>query len=118
MVVCGPIREMLVARPGAGFIARHAGAQMLPVVMRYEWLQESRATIFLSVGEPLPAAASPEDLAARMNGLNADLQCRLAGDSRGGMEPIHPPRLSLNKRWDYFRHVVTGRPAGFKRENR
>ncbi len=42
--------ERIAARPGAGFIAQHADAQLLPVVLRYEWLQESKPTIFLVDG--------------------------------------------------------------------
>ncbi len=53
-----------------------------------------------------------------MNALNAALQSRLAENSRAGFEPVHSPRLSLNKRWDYFLHVATGRRAEFERENR
>jgi chlorobactene lauroyltransferase len=113
-----PPGEPIIARPGAGFIAQHANAQLLPVVMRYEWLQESSATIFLSIGEPMPAVTTPEALAARMNGLNLDLQNRLGGNSRDGLEAVHSPRLSLNKRWDYLRHVATGRRAEFERDNR
>ena len=113
-----PPLEPIVARPGAGFIARHAGAQILPVVVRYEWLQESKATVFLAVGEPLPAATEPDDLAARLNALNADLRSRLEHPTREGLDPVHPPRLSLNKRWDYFWHLATGRRAEFERDNR
>lgn len=111
-------REPIVAKPGASFLARHAVAQLLPVVLRYEWLIESKPSIFISIGEPLPATTEPEALAARLNALNADLGARVNAPAHHGFDAVHPPRLSLNKRWDYFLHLVTGRRAKFERDNR
>lgn len=111
-------REPIVAKPGAAFIARHASAQILPVILRFEWLIESKATVFLSIAEALPAGTEPEAIAARMNALNAELGARIDATAQEGFKTVFPPRLSLNKRWDYFLHVVTGRQAKFERENR
>ncbi len=111
-------REPIVARPGAAFIARQATAQMLPVVVRYEWLIESKATVFLSIGEPLPAGTEPEAIAARMNALNAELGAQIDDTAHDGLDAVLAPRLSLNKRWDYVLKVATGRRAEFERENR
>ena len=113
-----PAHEAIVARPGAGFIARHASAALLPVVLRYEWLHESKATIFASIGAPLASSTTPEDLAGSMNALSAELRTRTADASREAFEAIYPPRLSLNKRWDYARHVASGGGGKFERENR
>ena len=111
-------REPIVAKPGAAFIARQAGAQILPVILRYEWLIESKATVFLSIGEPLSAGTEPEAIAARMNALNTELGARIDASAHEGFEAVFPPRLSLNKRWDYVLKVATGRRAGFERDNR
>lgn len=111
-------RETIVAKPGATFIARQAGAQILPLVLRYEWLIESKPTVFISIAEPLPAGTQPDAIAARLNGLNAELCARIDRSARDGFEPVFPARLSLNKRWDYLRHVATGRRAEFERDNR
>jgi 1-acyl-sn-glycerol-3-phosphate acyltransferase len=111
-------RESIVPKPGAAFIARQAGAQILPVVLRYEWLLESKATVFLSIAEPLAAGTEPEAIAARMNALNAELGARVDATAHDGFEALFPPRLSLNKRWDYVRAIATGRRAEFERDNR
>ena len=112
-----PPRETIVAKPGASFLARRADAQFLPVVLRYEWLHESKPTIFISIGEPLAGSTEPADLGARLNALNAELVARIDSPERSGFEVLHPPKLSLNKRWDYFLHLITGRRAKFEREN-
>lgn len=111
-------REPIVAKPGAAFIARQAGAQILPVVLRYEWLLESKATVFLSIAEPLPAGTEPEAIAARMNALNAELSARVDATSQEGFAAVFPPRLSLNKRWDYVLKTATGRRGEFEHDNR
>lgn len=111
-------REAIAAKPGAAFIARRSGAQILPVVLRYEWLIESKATVFLSIAEPLPADTGPAAIAARMNALNAELCARIDATTHDGFDAVFPPRLSLNKRWDYVLKVATGRRAEFERDNR
>lgn len=102
----------IVAKPGASFFARQAKAQLLPAVLRYEWLQESRPSIFLNLGAPLEANAGPEAVAAALNAL---LAVPVAGQA---FEAVIPPRMSLNKRWDLLVHRLRGRSAGeFEREN-
>ena len=113
-----PPDQPVAARPGASFIAGHANAQMLPVVLRYEWLQESKATVFLGLGEPLSPGTEAGQLAERLNSLRAELQARIADPARDGLVAVFPPRLSLNRKWDFARHVATGQSGKFERENR
>ncbi len=104
---------------GAGFLARHSKAQILPVVLRYEWLQESRPTAFLRVGAPLAAETTPEELSAAMNRLLAALGETIDRAGTAGFTTVLPSRWSLNKRWDYLVHRLRGRPAAaFDAENR
>jgi 1-acyl-sn-glycerol-3-phosphate acyltransferase len=108
----------IVARPGAVFISRHANAPLLPVVLRYEWRHESKPTILMSIGGPLPPETEPDVLAASMNTLFTNLNGAVADPAQAGLEAVNPPRLSMNKRWDYMRHLATGRRGVFERDNR
>ncbi len=105
-------------RPGALFLARRAGAVVLPLVLRYEWLSESRPSIFVRVGMPMAASTSTDELAAVLNSLSAQLQEKIGSPDFGGAETLFTPRLSLNKRWDYLLHRLWRRPEVFDPQNR
>ncbi len=105
-------------RPGAIFLARRAGARLLPLILRYEWLSESRPSIFIAVGAPLAAATSAEELATVLDSLYAQWDEKLASPNFGGAEALFPPRLSMNKRWDYVLHLLGRRREVFDRQNR
>lgn len=108
----------IVAQPGAVWIAQRTGAQLLPLVIRYAWLAESRPTIFVRIGSPLASNAG-DTLSARLNALAQELDAALESpDLRENYAPLFPPRLSMNKRWDLFVHRLRGRKAEtFEREN-
>ena len=106
------------AKPGASFLARTTGAQILPLVLRYEWLLESRPSVFVNIGRLMPPETAPEALAAVLNGLFADLEAVLDPRKLAECEPLFPARLSINKRWDYFLHLLWRRREVFDRQNR
>lgn len=106
------------ARPGALFLARRTGARLLPLVLRYEWLSESRPSIFVSVGTPLEASTTTDELAAALNTLYAGLDEKLSPLDLRGAETLFPSRMSVNKRWDYLLHRLRRRPEAFDPQNR
>ena len=110
-------RKPVVVKPGATFLARQAGAVLLPLVLRYDWLLESRASVFAYVGEPLPATTSPEELAARLDELLAQTDAAIDRRDFSGWEELLPPRMSMNKRWDHLVHLVSSRRGAFDRQN-
>lgn len=113
-----PADTPVAVRPGALFLARRAGAQILPLVLRYEWLSESRPSILVGVGAPMIASTTADELAEVLNGLSAQLKSKLDPlDLRGG-EPLFPPRMSMNKRWDYLLHRLGRRQEVFDQTNR
>ena len=113
----GPRRAVEV-KPGAPFLAGRTGASQLPVVLRYEWLLESRPSIFVRVGAPLPADTAADFLAGRMNELLAQTDADIERRDFTAWEELLPAGLSMNKRWDYFVHLLTGPwRRGFRREN-
>lgn len=105
-------------KPGALFLARRAGAALLPIILRYEWLNESRPSIFVLVGPPMAASTAANELAAVLNDLRGQLDPRLHPINLNGAESLFPPRLSVNKRWDYLRHRLWRRREVFDPQNR
>ena len=105
-------------RPGALFLARRAGAQLLPLILRYEWLNESQPCILISVGRAMTAVTAADELAAVLNQLYAQLDEKVRSLDLGEAETLFPPRMSMNKRWDYVLHLVRGRPGSFDARNR
>ncbi len=101
-------RMPIVARPGASFFARQSNAQILPVIIRYEWLIESRASVVLTFGPALGPAATPEEIASALNSLAAKVDARIEARGVEGLTGFHPARISLNKRWDYLLHRLRG----------
>ena len=111
-------RRPVEARPGAAFLAKHGGASLLPVALRYAWLSESRPSVFVRVGRPLAAGASAEDIAGSLNGLLADTDRTLDPPTLAEYERLFEPGMSINKQWDYLRHVFGGRREVFDKSNR
>jgi chlorobactene lauroyltransferase len=113
-----PAHLPIEAKSGAGFLARRSDAQILPLILRYEWLAESRPSIFVRLGAPLPADASPENLAAALNELFARVADALDPIDLRDYEPLFAGRMSMNKRWDYFVRLILRREDAFDKQNR
>ena len=105
-------------RPGALFLAGRTDARLLPLVLRYEWLSESRPSIFVRVGEPMISTTPADELAEVLNTLYAQLNEKLDPLDLSGAEPLFPPRMSVNKRWDYLVHRLWRRREPFAPQNR
>ncbi len=110
-------RRAVEVKPGATFLARQTGAILLPLVLRYEWLQESAPSILARAGAPLPADTTPDVLAIRLNALLAQTDADVETRNFAGYENVLPARMSLNKSWDRVVHLLLGRPEPFDREN-
>ena len=111
-------RVPIEVKPGASFLARQSGAQLLPLVLRYEWLLESRPSIFVQIGEPMPPDTAATDLATVLNRLWGRIDTAIHPDSLHRGMPLFGERLSMNKRWDYFKHLVLCRGGVFDKQNR
>ena len=111
-------RRPVEARPGAAFLAKHGGASLLPVALRYAWLSESRPSVFIRVGQPLAAGASAGEISGSLNALLADTDRTLDPPSLAGYERLYEPGMSVNNRWDYLRQVFGGRREVFDKSNR
>lgn len=117
-----PPRVPVTAKPGALLLARRSGAQLLPLTIRYEWLVESRPSVFVRVGRPFVpdgddgTMTTPEDVAAGLNDLLAATDTATDGLDFSGWEQVFAPGTSLNRRWDGFVHRLRG--GGHKEFNR
>ena len=113
-----PAGEPVTVKPGALFLARRAGAVVLPLALRYEWLGESRPSIFVQVGAPLGPVATDAELAAVLNDLLARVGRALHPLDLAGYEPLYEGKLSMNKRWDRVLHLLGRRREKFDAHNR
>ena len=111
-------RRPVEVRPGAAFLARQGDAALLPVALRYAWMSESRPSVFVRAGRPLAADASPEEIAASLNALLAETDRTLDPPRLAEYEPLFEPGMSVNKRWDYLRHLLSGQREVFDKTNR
>ena len=114
-----PPNAPLEIRDGAAFLARLAGTQVLPLAIRYEWLIESKPTILIDIGPPLAGCScnSHEIKAAMQAQLEAPRR-DLLRHATPGYTAILPPRMSINRIWDYLWHRLRGKPdRDFRRTN-
>jgi 1-acyl-sn-glycerol-3-phosphate acyltransferase len=90
----------ITVKPGALWLARRSNAQVLPVAFRYEWLVESRPSVFVSCGSPLPPDARDEDLRSSLQSLFDEMAATLAPVNLSTYSEQVKPRMSLNKLWE------------------
>lgn len=120
MFVQGRLRRPAVpveAKGGASALAKRARARLLPVALRYEWLGESRPSVFIGVGAPLPPDTAPDEIAHVLNRMLAEIDHSLDGSAPAGYNAWFAPGRSMNKRWDRFVHRLFRRPEAFDPQN-
>ena len=107
------------SQPGTAFLARKATtAQVLPVSFRYEFFREDKPLILIDIGKPIDAAAATETvIQEKCHELAAALQEVVLHQDLTGFRVLLQPRWSINKRWDWFRHAISGRLKEFNPDN-
>ena len=113
-----PAGRLVEVKPGALFLARKTGASVLPLALRYEWLSESRPTIFVQVGAPMDASTTADGLAAELNALFLRAGDALDPLDLRHFQPLYRSRLSMNKRWDRLVHFFGRNRGAFDEHNR
>ena len=113
-----PAGTPIEVKPGALLLARQTVAQLLPLTLRYEWLRESRPSIFIDIGHPLAPDTSPERLAETLNELFARFSAAAPPGSPNDYQPLYAPQMSMNKWWDYLRHRLRRSGDPFESNNR
>lgn len=87
-------------KPGALWLARRSGALLLPMAFRYEWMVESRPSLFIHCGEALEPEISEAALAEAMQRLFDAIGPMPTPVDWSGWRPLFAPRLSMNKVWE------------------
>ncbi|MCX6966987.1 MAG: lysophospholipid acyltransferase family protein [Verrucomicrobia bacterium] len=90
----------LEVKPGALWLARQSGALVLPVAFRYEWMVESRPSLFIHCGEALEPDASDAALTHALQRLFDAIGPTLFPVDLSGYRPLFEPRRSMNKVWE------------------
>jgi 1-acyl-sn-glycerol-3-phosphate acyltransferase len=89
-------------KPGALWMARQSGACVLPIAFRYEWMVESRPSIFIHCGGLLEAEIGDEALAQTLQKLYDALGETLNPVDLSPYASLYPPRMSMNKVWEWW----------------
>ena len=91
----------IATKPGALWLARQSGALVLPVAFRYEWMVESRPSLFIHCGQALEPDAPNRALAHALQTLfDAIAPTLTPAVDLSGYHPLFPPRRSMNKVWE------------------
>ncbi len=112
--------EPLELRPGAELLTRRSGAQVIPMVIRYEWLIESKPSIIVLFSQPIEAGQfSTEHLRDQMIALRHAADEDLRNLKLESFDELLPPRLSINRRFEQIMHWCRGKkPGNFEKLNR
>ena len=113
-----PSGTPIEVKEGALLLAKHSGAAILPMVLRYEWLIESRPSIFVNIGSPLPSTVTAEELADSLNRLFGSVPTAMDSPAFAEYQPLYSGRMSMNKRWDYLMRGLRRTSGAFDKQNR
>jgi 1-acyl-sn-glycerol-3-phosphate acyltransferase len=111
--------ELVEAKPGTDYLAQAApNAVLVPVALRYDFFREDRPNALIEIGEPFPAVESSEGrIAEECNKAYARVTQSSLDQDLTGFTPLFPPRLTINKRWQWVKLAVTGRLREFTPTN-
>jgi chlorobactene lauroyltransferase len=116
--LCRP-GELIEVKPGSDYLAKNAPhALLVPVAMRYEFFREDRPNVLIDIGRPFPAVeSSDERIAQECNEIFARVNRAAVEQDLAGFKPLFPPRLTINKRWEWVKLAATGRLREFSPSN-
>lgn len=116
--ICPPL-EPVEAKPGADFLARTVpGALLVPLAARYDFFREDRPNLLIEIGAPFLATERTDGRIAReCNEAFARLSQAVRDQDLSGFTLLFPPRLTINKRWQWVKLALTGRLREFHAEN-
>ncbi len=111
--------EPVEIKPGTDYLAQSAPhALLVPVAMRYDFFREDRPNALIEIGEPFAAVESSEGrIASECNKAYARVTQASLDQDLAGFSPLFPPRLTINKRWQWVKLAVTGRLREFTPTN-
>lgn len=118
--VMAPADAPLHLRPGAGFLLRKTpGCLFLPVAFRYGFQREQKPEAWILIHPPeMNPTGSETILTTALERVRLDL--RQMWDQQtapASFQPLIPPRLSINKRWEWVKRTWAGNWSDFKPTN-
>ncbi len=93
-----PTEPIRVER-GVEFLAKRSGCPVFPLAIRYEWLEESRPTIFVRIG---PAWDEQTTFEQALKNEIASLDRTIRQSRFDTFQTLWRPRPSINQSWDAF----------------
>jgi chlorobactene lauroyltransferase len=111
--------EPVEIKPGTDYLAQTSPhALLVPVAMRYDFFREDRPNALIEIGEPFPAVDAAEGrIADECNRTNARVTQSSLDQDMAGFTPLFPPRMTINKRWEWVKLAMTGRLSEFTPTN-
>jgi 1-acyl-sn-glycerol-3-phosphate acyltransferase len=111
--------EPLEIKPGTDYLAQNAPhAFLVPVALRYDFFREDRPNVLIEIGQPFQAIESAEGrVAQECNDAFARATQAAQAQDLTGYEILFPPRLTINKRWQWVKLALTGRLREFSPGN-
>ncbi len=111
--------ELIDVKPGTEYLAKSAPqALLVPMAMHYEFFREDRPNALIEIGEPFPAVDSSDGrIADECNRAYARVTQSSLDQDLTGFTPLFPPRLTINKRWQWVKLALTGRLREFTPTN-
>jgi 1-acyl-sn-glycerol-3-phosphate acyltransferase len=111
--------EPVEPRPGTDYLAQSApNALLVPVAMRYDFFREDRPNALIEIGEPFASVdSSDERIADECNKAFARATQSALDQDLTGYTPLFPPKLTINKRWQWVKLALTGRLREFTPSN-
>ncbi|MDL5056616.1 hypothetical protein [Geitlerinema calcuttense] len=97
-------------KPGLEWVLHKSpGTRVCCLAVRYEQLWESRPQIFLNAAL-LPAGSTAEDARARLEILMGQIDRDIQTQNFSSYETLMESGLSINKKWERFVCLLTGKP--------
>ena len=113
------VYEPIEIRKGTEFLASHTGnVSLLPVAFRYEFFREQRPKVLIRFGRPFNAGETTDErVRSELQKLTDELAVDCREERWTGYRRIMKPSLSVNKKWEWCRLLVTGRLSQFNPDN-
>ena len=111
------VYESIEVKEGTAYLANHASrVQLLPIIFRYEFLREDRPAILIQIGKqaegqrPFTDQAIQKLLEVEQESMEKTVRLQKFNEFKS----LVPPRLSLNKRWEWMTLAIRGKLREFK----
>jgi 1-acyl-sn-glycerol-3-phosphate acyltransferase len=111
--------EPVEIKPGTDHLAQNAPhALLVPVALRYDFFREDRPNALIEIGRPFQAIDNAAGrIALECNEAFARATQAAQAHDLAGFELLFPPRLTINKRWQWVKLALTGRLREFSPMN-